>query len=60
MPNGFNSEVPAGQFQRRFELEPKEINSEVPEKEKRNQREGISGDFHSQGRSELVSKGINS
>ena len=56
-PNGINSKVPAGQFQRRSELAPKGINSKAPEKAKRNPREGISRDFHSQGRSELAPKG---
>ena len=56
-PSGINPEVPAGQFQRRSELAPKGINPEAPAKAKRNPREGISGDFHSQGRSELAPKG---
>ena len=43
-------------FQQRSELEPKETNSEAPAKAKRNPREGISGDFHSQVRSELAPK----
>ena len=60
MPNRINSEVPSGKFQRRSELAPKGINSEVPEKSKRNPREEISGDFHSQGISELAPKGSNS
>ena len=56
-PNGINSEVPAGKFQRRSKLAPKEINSKTPAKAKRNPREGISGDFHSQVQSELAPKG---
>ena len=55
-PNGFNSKVPSGQFQRRSKLAPKRINSEAPEKAKRNPWEGISGNFHSQGRSKLAPK----
>ena len=56
-PNGINLEVPAGKFQQIFELAPKGINSEAPAKTKRNPWEGISGDFHSQGISELAPKG---
>ena len=56
-PNGINSEVPAVKFQRRFELAPEGIYSEAPAKAKRNPREGISRDFHSQVRSELALKG---
>ena len=56
-PNGISSEVPAGKFQRRSELAPKGINYEAPAKAKRNPREGISGDFHSQVRSKLAPKG---
>ena len=56
-PNGINSEVPGGKFQQRFELAPKGINSKAPAKEKSKPQEGISGDFHSQGRSDLATKG---
>ena len=55
--NGINSEMPAGQFQRISELTLKGINSEAPAKAKMNPREGISGDFHSQGRFDLAPKG---
>ena len=60
MPNVINSKVPAVKFKRRSELAPKGINSEAPAKAKKNPREGISGDFHSQGISKLAPKGINS
>ena len=51
--------MPAGQFQQISELAPKGINSEVPEKSKRNIQEGISRNFQSQGRSELAPEGSN-
>ena len=51
--------MPAGQFQQRSELVPKGIYSEAPEKAKRNPREGISGNFHSQRISKLAPKGSN-
>ena len=56
-PNGISSEAPAGKFQRRSERAQKGSNSEAPAKAKRNPREGISFDFHSQVRSERAPKG---
>ena len=59
-PNEMNYKLSAGQFQWRSEMAQKVINSEAPAKAKRNPWEGISRDFHSQGRSELEPKGSNS
>ena len=55
--NRKNYEVPLVRFQRRSELAPKGVNSKAPAKTKRDPREGISGDFHSQERSKLARKG---
>ena len=55
--NGISSEAPGGKFPRRPERAPKWSNSEAPAKAKRNPREGISFNFHSQVRSERAPKG---